>query len=486
MKKQISRRNFLLAAGGTGLLLPFMPSLLPKAFAFGTKPPKRFICVFHRYGHHQTDFNPSFESLNKFNENTYYSRLSDIPGNMSAVFNEKFDPYRSKMNIYLGLDSIGGGGHNTTVPLMGAGYVGAEGENNPSQFGRSIDVLMSQSPNVYNTLSRFDAIRIGNNFDGTGKGCSWDRDASGTGIRLNQLASDNATVFNSIFGGTNSTPAGQAELSQHTLIIDKVAERYQAFKKLSRLSSADKARVDQHIAGVTDLEKRLMLQGNCSAPPGLTNAGPVAAELIWRNNVDALVSAMSCDMTRVGVLSIADYQFGVDQNYGIAHAVSHDREGNPASAALSAQYSSFKADQILHLLDKLNSTIESDGSTMLDNTLVLWTAELTNGNFHVSSSLPVATFGGAGGAIHNGYLMDFRLRPHFQYLAGRSDFAPLGQSYNRLLITIMQAMGMQPSEYLKEGDGGGFGQFKTDIQYLTNQYTQYFGQRNDPLPIVFG
>ena len=82
--------------------------------------------------------------------------------------------------------------------------------------------------------------------------------------------------------------------------------------------------------------------------------------------------------------------------------------------------------------------------------------------------------------------MDFRLKP-IRYLAGRDDFlAPLGQSYNRLLITLMRAMGMSPSEYINEGDGGGFGEFMKVIQYIDDAYTQNISERNTPLPIVFG
>ena len=87
--------------------------------------------------------------------------------------------------------------------------------------------------------------------------------------------------------------------------------------------------------------------------------------------------------------------------------------------------------------------------------------------------------------MHNGYLMDFRLKP-LQYIANRTDFqTPLGQAYNRLLITMMRAMGMQESEYKNEGDGGGFGEFAKSTPYLTTQYTQFISQRNMPLPIVY-
>jgi hypothetical protein len=250
------------------------------------------------------------------------------------------------------------------------------------------------------------------------------------------------------------------------------------------MSAVDRDRFERHIASVTEVQKRIQSQGACSVPNiGAEGTNPVQ---VWRNNIDVLVSAMSCDMTRVGVLHIQDFTPEAGASHATAHAVSHDREGSAAVQEISAGYSDFKSDQILYLLQKLSSIIESDGSTMLDNTVILWTAELTSGQHHVSTCLPTATFGGAQGAIKTGYLMDFRLKP-ISYLAGRSDFnAPLGQPYNRLLITMMRAMGMQPSEYMNEGDGGGFGEFKTNIEYISDQYTRYQSLRNDPLPIIFG
>jgi hypothetical protein len=481
MKKTFSRRNFLLQAGTTGLVLPFLPSLLPNALALNGKPPKRFIAVAHRYGHHGPQFFPTNPGpMNKLDDNTFYSRLSDIQGPISRILNEKFDPYRAKMNVYWGLDSIGGGGHNSTVPLQGGGYTNGEGEDSPPKFGKSIDVLMMKSPNVYPTISRFEAIRIARG----SVGVSWDRGSDGVAQRLSYM-SGNKSIFDTVFGGV--TAGADASNQRQQLIIDKIFERYKALRNNPRMSTVDRNRFENHIASVTEVQKRIQSQGVCSVPKFTAPTGTVAAEILWRNNIDILVSAMSCDMTRVGALHIYDFEFGTVNNYQLSHGNSHDRESNnPAAREIAAGYSAFKADQILYLLQRLNGIIESDGSTMLDNTVILWTAELTNGNFHVASCLPLATFGSAGGALKTGYLMDFRLKP-IRYLAGRSDFlAPLGQSYNRLLITLMRAMGMQPSEYLNEGDGGGFGEFKKDINYITNEYTQFISQRNNPLPIVFG
>lgn len=485
MKYGISRRNFLLQAGGAVLTLPLLPSLLPQALAADGKPPKRFITICHRYGHHIRDFFPTVQADIKVSENVFYKKLTEIPGVMSPILNAKFDAYRAKMNILQGLDSIGGAGHNATIPLTGASVLNGESETSGPTYGKSIDALMAKSLNVYSTTPRFNAIRINNSYFGT-SGISWDRDANGNPFSLSYMNGDQA-VFNALFGG--NTSSGQTQLNRHKLIVDQVKQRYQALKSNVRMSTLDRQRLEQHVTTVTEVQKRLISStpGSCTAPgftPYVNNK--VTRELLWRNQIDCMVSAMACDMSRIGVLFVADYKTGLeDQNYAESHGNSHDRENTDTGRAQALNFSLFKADQVLYLLQRLSSIIEADGSTMLDNTVVLWTAELSSGNHHRAECLPAVTFGSCGGALNTGYLMDFRLKP-LQYLAGRSDFhTPIGQSYNRLLITLMRAMGLQASEYINEGDGGGFGEFKKSITYLTDQYTRYISQRNDPLPIIF-
>jgi hypothetical protein len=482
---RLSRRHLLagLGVGALSMALPMLPSLTKRASADVPRAPKRFIALAHYVGHHVPYYFPTATANVKVDANTFYKKLVDIEGDMSRVFDSKFDRYRSKMNIYHGLDSTGGGGHNSTVPLCASAPI-SEADPTP-KFGRSIDVLMSNSANVSDSSARFKALRIGNEYS-SNVSMSFDRDAAGKGIALPSMSGD-TNIFNALFDTPPTDTAGQAAAARHKLLVDRSFQQYKALRADARLSSADRQRFDAHVASMTDLQKRLSSAASCSKPQFTPFTDAMPREKLWHNQIDAVVNAMACDMTRVASLYVYDYKFGTSpQNYSESHGNSHEREGGDVQAQKSLEFSQFKADQVLYLLDKLATTVEVDGSTMLDNTLVLWTSELSNGNFHTNSDLPVATFGNAGGALKTGYLMDFRLKP-LQYIAGRTDFlTPLGQAYNRLLVTMMRAMGMQESEYIGEGDGGGFGEFSKNVQYIDTQYTQFISQRNTPLPIVFG
>jgi hypothetical protein len=93
--------------------------------------------------------------------------------------------------------------------------------------------------------------------------------------------------------------------------------------------------------------------------------------------------------------------------------------------------------------------------------------------------MPAISIGGAGGKLKTGYYVDYRKRPfdpHPDQPTG------MGRSYSQLLITFMQSLGLQPSEYLQYGDGNGFGSYNRNAAYSNGHYLAYEKFRNDILP----
>ncbi len=64
------------------------------------------------------------------------------------------------------------------------------------------------------------------------------------------------------------------------------------------------------------------------------------------------------------------------------HTLSHDADTDAASQASLVQINTWYAQQFAYLLQGLDAVIESDGSTLLDNCLVIWINELSKGNIH--------------------------------------------------------------------------------------------------------
>ncbi len=90
--------------------------------------------------------------------------------------------------------------------------------------------------------------------------------------------------------------------------------------------------------------------------------------------------------------------------------------------------------ELATLLDTLDGYVEADGRTLLDNTVVLYTNEFSNGQGHTTGDLPLAIFGGGG---------YFKLGESI--LVGGSQAAIEGQASgnsNRMLATILASLGV--------------------------------------------
>jgi hypothetical protein len=73
----------------------------------------------------------------------------------------------------------------------------------------------------------------------------------------------------------------------------------------------------------------------------------------------------------------------------------------------------------------LAAQIDSDGRSMLDNSVLLWGNELGIGNTHSYTNIPWLVAGGAGGYFKMGRFLDLKDQPH-----------------NNLLLSICHAMGL--------------------------------------------
>jgi hypothetical protein len=136
----------------------------------------------------------------------------------------------------------------------------------------------------------------------------------------------------------------------------------------------------------------------------------------------------------------------------------------------------------------MDRIIESNGKTMLDNSLVIFGSECGIGYSdqeatHSVESLPTMVAGSANGRVNTGYYLDFRQRP-FMTLANRGDMVPVGRPYTQLLCTMMRALGVPDSEFRQYGKNGYFGEFDPVRTYIAESaWGIWSGQQNDQLPV---
>jgi hypothetical protein len=100
------------------------------------------------------------------------------------------------------------------------------------------------------------------------------------------------------------------------------------------------------------------------------------------------------------------------------------------------------AGKLGRLLQKLDAYVEADGRTVLDNSAILYTNEMSDGKLHSFMDLPYIIAGSAGG----------RFRQGLYYPLGPEGQTDRSAPHNRLLNTIVNALGV-PSAWFGLPEG---------------------------------
>lgn len=487
-----TRRQFLIGSGSSLLLPPLLSLMSPFARAQALAPKRRFVVMVGLCGIDQEQFFPAAQpdlvpvagALH-----TYYKQLSSFTGPISRMIDSDFVSMYPKMNLMQGLSMTGGlwAGHNTTVL---AGYHSQGRFPDGVTKGRSLDVVMEKSPNVYTAADNvpFKAIRMAcGDHDSP-----FSYDTVG-GPRISDYVSGDVQLFNKLFAKL-APAAGASAPSDDKLIVDKVYADLKALENNSRLSGSDKQVLERYIASVFDLQ--LKVNASASAPacakPSLTLQATGEAYYLpdypgWNKNLNVssmydnineiIRLAFICDLTRVVFLGnercTADGPVFLDTH--------HDAPGSEAAA----DRQKWGLKKLLKLAKSLDATADpSNQGSLLDNSVLFYTNELgdwTTG--HSTFNMPALTFGSCGGFFKTGYYVDYRQKPlqEFAY------YYP-GRPYKQLLQSIMLAMGVPKTEYMQFGDGNGFGEFKPGIDQFgkvsKDMFKAYEPEHNGPLPFL--
>ncbi len=205
-------------------------------------------------------------------------------------------------------------------------------------------------------------------------------------------------------GSTDKTPAFRKA------VLDVVAEDANALS--GKLGQADKARLDEHLEGVHQLQRRietLSMGGNACEPTGIDQTKfPAAVEdlngLCAPEQNLAMASlmtyALSCDLTNTFMFQhgrpAAHYNMSVlNINVDIHDDVSHVEAGDQPTLNSAMMY---WFDQCRVFMEMLQNTPDGAGN-LLENSLVYGTSDISFGFTHSKDEYPIVLFGRAGGAI---------------------------------------------------------------------------------------
>jgi hypothetical protein len=183
-------------------------------------------------------------------------------------------------------------------------------------------------------------------------------------------------------------------------ILDRVKDRASCLTR--SVSSTDKAKLDEYLTSVREVECRIDRTREAKTEAG---GRPEDVREHARLMCDIIALAFQTDTTRVASLLLArdlsslHYRFlDVRDDH---HAASHDD--------LSDGYeriSRFHVSQLAYLASRLDTMPEGDG-TVLDHCCLLWLSNMWSGWKHDNMKLPVVLAGGLGGTLATGRALDY-------------------------------------------------------------------------------
>ncbi len=427
MIKRLSRRRFLQGLGATGVALPLLPSLA-HAQAQGNYP-KRFIAFYSANGTVPARWIPTGTEDNW--------QLSEVL--------QPLAPHKEQLIVAEGVDMTvtrqgPGAAHQRGMGALLTGHSLNEG----SFSGGNGDVFsgwaggISVDQHIANALegeTPFHSLQLGVRAVGGNNRQTMTFAGSDQPILPDN---DPYNVFNRMFADLDADPQGLAQLrAQRLSVLDFVKEDFN--KVNNKIAAADRQRLEAHLENIRRIEQRLSSDQDvvvCETPqlgnPINVDANDNVPELI-KLQIDLMVQAMACDLTRVGTIQLSRATSGLRYSWlghsESHHELSHEGDNNMTAQDKLVALNQWVAEQFAYLLQKMKEIPEGDG-TMLDNTIIFWGNSLGKGNSHTRNNIPVVLAGGAGGYFRTNRFLEYGDDPH-----------------NNMLVSFCNAMGLEDTSF---------------------------------------
>jgi hypothetical protein len=189
-------------------------------------------------------------------------------------------------------------------------------------------------------------------------------------------------------------------MRENQSILDSIADEARQLQR--RLGPQDRARLDEYVGTVREIERRIERTETRNATSVTGVAAPIGVPEAFEDHAallfDLLAVAYQADLTRVFTFMMA--REASQRTYPVLaipethHDVSH--HGNqPEKMALHAKIDTHFASLFATFIDKLRNAPDGDGS-VLDHSLIVFGAGMSDGQAHSAYPLPLAAIGGAG------------------------------------------------------------------------------------------
>jgi len=413
-RRQIISRRTVLRGAGVSIALPLLSAMAPvTARAQGAAVPRRMLGICNNLGVLPAEFFP-VNAGRDYTPSAYLKLLQD---------------YRDHFTVFSGVSHPNvDGGHPSDVSFLTAAPHPASGS-----FRNTISLDQYIAERI-GSQTRFPSLTLAVN---TGaRSLSW----TGNGVAIPPEQSA-AGVFRQMFiqGTPKEVEAKVAELDTGRSILDAVSDQVRDLER--NVAVQDKARLDQYFTSVRDLENRLQASKGWERKPKpvVKEAEPQdpANPAQYMAKVAAIYRlvrlAFETDSTRAVTLMLDGVSSPVLEISGATisdgyHNLSHHGKSEAKLAQLRV-IDSWHMRLLADLFKGLKS-VQEDGETLLDRTMILYGSNLGDANAHSTTNMPTLFAG--GGFKHAGHLAFDR-----------------GQNYPlpNLFVSMLQRMGLEVDKF---------------------------------------
>jgi hypothetical protein len=444
--KALKRRTVLKGAGGIAMALPFLDAMVRPRRARAASTPgkaKRLITFFSANGTIMNNWTPPTGGETDFT-------LSEILSPLQA--------HRDKLVLLKGLNnemSYHTPGSNPHDMGMGTMFTAMPLRIGPSGLGRAGHIIDGTvgGPSLDQVLAGKLAMTVNTPRQSMVLGVqSTSTILEPMVLRMSYRGPNDPVIpeddpgkaFASLFGDTMQTQKQVMDLQKRrTTVLDAVLQDYNML--MTRLGPDDRAKLDRHATSIREVEHQISTLGAVNNCHGVPQTMPTASltprdclqdgrpakcvgdfPTIGKAQMDVLVLALACDLTRVVSLQWSTAESTVVHSWlqitGEHHLMSHDVNANAGNLT---KVNKWYAQQLAYLLDKLQAVTDDEGTTLLDGSVVAWINELSEGGAHDRRGLAYLLAGKGNGALRSGRYLTLNGQPHNQLFAALLNMFPI-------------------------------------------------------------
>jgi hypothetical protein len=236
-------------------------------------------------------------------------------------------------------------------------------------------------------------------------------------------------VFERLFGAGNAGERAKSlgqRLASKKSVLDFIESDAKAMHR--HLGRTDRQKLDEYLTGVREIEKQIEKAEAMGIPADPGVAAPQGIPQSYgehlRLMLDMMVLAFKTDTTRISTFLMAHDgsnrsfgEIGVNEGH---HNISHHRK-NQDNLDKIAKIDTFYLEQLSYFLEKLKTTEDVDGKSLLHNSMIVYGGCISDGDRHNHDDLPILLAGHGGGSFKPGRHVDL------------GEAVPLSNLYLRML-----------------------------------------------------